>query len=199
MNRYAVAIILRAELRAWRNRITKGNPVRVVGLALFALFAGIVFGGSLFGIAFAAGEALPSARDAILAGAFTALSVMMLVVGFPSATGAGLYLAWNLTIRQSSTAIKHRPDFSNLVSTLQRLDWLPSAWPGHALTGVINGDAGLALAWTALTFVLAAVLSLSAAFLYESTLLAGLGRVGGVPSRVRNRSLPQPGGAPTGP
>src|SRR5437660_1673705 len=68
MNRYAVAIILQAELRAWRNRITKGNPVRVVGLALFALFAGIVFGGSLFGIAFAAGEALPSARDATVAG-----------------------------------------------------------------------------------------------------------------------------------
>ncbi len=295
MNRYAVAIILRAELSAWRNRITKGNPVRVVGLALFAFFAGIVFAGSLFGIAFAAGGALPSARDAILAGAFTALSVMMLVVGFPSviasyfagrdlmqlilapvrtseiflarslfamsanilvaalflafivglgagsgasplyyllalvlvvvqvllisalqvnfmaavlrwvpariardvalavasATGAGLYLLWNLTIRQSFTAIRRRPDFSNLVSTLQRLDWLPSAWPGHALSAVINGDAGLALAWTALTFVLAAALTMAAALLYERTLLAGLGLLGGVPSRVRNRGAAQ--------
>ncbi|TMC85839.1 MAG: hypothetical protein E6J06_02570 [Chloroflexi bacterium] len=282
MSRSAVEIILRAELRAWRNRITKGNTVRVVGLALFVFLAAIVFGGSLFGIAFAAGEALPSARDAILAGAFTALSVMMLVVGFPSviasyfagrdlmqlilapvrtseiflarslfamsantlvaalfltfivglgagsgasplyyllalvlvviqvllisalqvnfmaavlrwvpariardvalavasATGAGLYLLWNLTIRQSFTAIKRRPDFSNLVSTLQRLDWLPSAWPGHALSGLINGDAGLALGWTALTLVLAAALTISAALLYERTLLAGLGLAG---------------------
>ena len=63
---------------------------------------------------------------------------------------------------------------------------------------MINGDAGLAVAWTALTFVLAAVLSLSAAFLYERTLLAGLGLLGGVPSRVRNRSAAQLGVARTG-
>src|SRR5437016_12260821 len=84
MSRSAVAIIIRAEIRAWRNRIARGNAARIVGIALVVLFGGIVFGGSLFGIAFAAGGALPSARDAILAGAFTALSVLMLVVGFPT-------------------------------------------------------------------------------------------------------------------
>ncbi|OLB90404.1 MAG: hypothetical protein AUI15_24935 [Actinobacteria bacterium 13_2_20CM_2_66_6] len=295
MSRSAVAIIIRAELRAWRNRLARGNAARIVGIALVVLFGGIVFGGSLFGIAFAAGGALPSARDAILAGAFTALSVLMLVVGFPtviasyfagrdlmqlilspvrtseifiarslfamsanilfgtlfltfiaglgagsgasplyyvlalvlvvvqvllisalqvnfmaavlrwvparlardvalavaSVTGAGLYLLWNLTIRESFTAIRRRPDFSNLVSTLQRLDWLPSAWPGHALSAVINGDAASALGWTALTLVLAAALLLSAGLLYERTLLAGLGLLGGVPSRVRNRGATQ--------
>src|SRR2546423_3003197 len=84
MRRLAVGIIVRADLRAWRNRITRGNSLRVVGLALIGLLGAIVFGGSLFGLAFAAGSTLPAARDAILAGAFTALSVLMLVVGFPT-------------------------------------------------------------------------------------------------------------------
>ncbi len=293
MNGSAVAIILRAELRAWRNRISRGNPLRVVGLGIFAFFVALVFGGSLFGVAFAAGGALPSARDTILAGAFTALSVLMLVVGFPtvitsyfagrdlmqlilapvrtseiflarslfamsanillatlfltfiaglgagsgasplyyvlalvlvavqvllvsalqvnfmaavlrwvpariardvalavaSITGAGLYLLWNLTIRQSFSVIRHRPNFSSLVANLQRLDSLPSAWPGHALGAVLSGDAAAAIEWTGLTFLLAAVLVTIGAMLYERTLLSGLGLLGGVPSRSRNRAV----------
>jgi len=291
MSRYAVAVILRAELRAWRNRITRGNSLRIVALVLLGFFGGVVFGGSLFGVAFAAGEALPSARDAILAGAFTALAVLMLVVGFPtviasyfagrdlmqlivapvktseiflarsvfamsanilvaalfvtfiaglgagsgasplyyllalvlvvmqvlmvsalqvnfmaavlswvpariardvalavaSVTGAGLYLAWNLTIRQSITAARRRPDFSHLVSTLQSIEWVPSAWPGHALSAVINGDAVGTLLWTGLTLLLALALVAAAVLLYERTLLAGLGLLGGVPGVRRNR------------
>jgi ABC-2 type transport system permease protein len=292
VSRYAVAVILRAELRAWRNRITRGNSVRIVALVLVGFFGGVVFGGSLFGVAFAAGAALPSARDAILAGAFTALSVLMLVVGFPtviasyfagrdlmqlilapvktseiflarslfamsanilvgtlfltfivglgagsgasplyyllalvlvvvqvllvsalqvnfmaavlrwvpariardvavavaSVTGAGLYLAWNLTIRQSFTATRRTPDISHLVSTLQSIEWVPSAWPGHALSAVINGDGTAAVLWTGLTLLLAFGLVTAAVLLYERTLLAGLGLLGGVPGRRRNRS-----------
>ncbi len=298
MNRSAVEIILRAELRAWRNRIAKANPIRIVGLALFAVFTGIVFGGVLFALAAAAGHLLPSARDAMLAGAFTALSVLMLVVGFPSViatyfagrdlmqlvlapvssleiflarslfamsanllvavvflifvvgvgvgsaasllyyplalvlvfvqvllvtalqavfmaavlrwvpariardvavavasvAGGGLYLAWNLTLRQTIGAFSPRrqPDLTNLVSLLQRIEFVPSAWPGHALNAVIRGDASAALAWTGLTMVLAVVLVGVAALLYERTLLAGLGLLGGVPSRWRARQKKAP-------
>jgi len=298
VNRSAVEIILRAELRAWRNRIAKANPIRIVGLALFAVFTGIVFGGVLFALAAAAGHLLPTARDAMLAGAFTALSVLMLVVGFPSViatyfagrdlmqlvlapvssleiflarslfamsanllvavvflifvvgvgvgsaasllyyplalvlvfvqvllvtalqavfmaavlrwvpariardvavavasvAGGGLYLAWNLTLRQTIGAFSPRrqPDLTNLVSLLQRIEFVPSAWPGHALNAVIRGDASAALAWTGLTMVLAVVLVGVAALLYERTLLAGLGLLGGVPSRWRARQKKAP-------
>ena len=306
MNRSAVEIILRAELRAWRNRIAKANPLRIVGLALFAVFTGIVFGGVLFALAAAAGHLLPTARDAMLAGAFTALSVLMLVVGFPSViatyfagrdlmqlvlapvssleiflarslfamsanllvavvflifvvgvgvgsaasllyyplalvlvfvqvllvtalqavfmaavlrwvpariardvavavasvAGGGLYLAWNLTLRQTIGAFSPRrqPDLTNLVSLLQRIEFVPSAWPGHALNAVIRGDASAALAWTGLTMVLAVVLVGVAALLYERTLLAGLGLLGGVPSRwkARQKKAPRVAGSGAG-
>ena len=306
MNRSAVEVILRAEWRAWRNRIAKANPLRIVGLALFALFTGIVFGGVLFVLAAAAGHLLPTARDAMLAGAFTALSVLMLVVGFPSViatyfagrdlmqlvlapvsaleiflarslfamsanllvaiiflifvvgvgvgsgasllyyplalvlvfvqvllvtalqavfmaavlrwvpariardvavavasvAGGGLYLAWNLTLRQTIGAFSPRrqPDLTNLVSLLQRIEFVPSAWPGHALNAVIRGDASAALAWTGLTMVLAVVLVGVAALLYERTLLAGLGLLGGVPSRwkARQKKAPRVAGSGAG-
>ncbi|HEV2140136.1 MAG TPA: hypothetical protein VGT01_03010 [Candidatus Dormibacteraeota bacterium] len=289
--RSALAVIVRAELRAWRNRVSRSNPARVVGLAIFGLLAATVIGGSLFAVAVAAGHLLPSARDAILAGAFTALSVLMLVVGFPTViatyfagrdlmqlilapvrtgeiflarslfamsanllvaavfltfvagvgagsgasplfyvlavmlvvlqvllvtslqatfmaavlrwvparlardvaiavagfTGAGAYLAWNITVRRSF-ATRARPDVGGIVSTLQRIEWLPSAWPGHALSSLIAGDAGATLAWTAATLLLAGALVACSVFLYERTLLAGLGLLGGVPtSRARTK------------
>ncbi len=83
----AVTVVIRAEMRAWRNR-ARASPGRVVGLALLIGVGTLILGGTLFGVAFAAGGALPSARDSILAGAFTGLSVMMLVVGFPSVIGS---------------------------------------------------------------------------------------------------------------
>lgn len=279
----AVSIIVRAEIRAWRNRLL-GNSGRAVGLAILLALGGLVVGGSLFGVAFAVGSFLPSAREAVLAGAFTALAVMMLVVGFPSVIGsyfagrdlmalvlapvsirdiflarslfamsanalvaalflvfvaglgagsqasplyyllalvlvvvqvlsvtalqvlvmagvlrvvpariarevavavagvggAALYAAWNLTLRQSFATLRRRPDLSQLTATLHRIDWLPSAWPGHALGAVIDGDLGATLLWTGLALLLAALLSAGAALLYESTLLSGLGILGGV-------------------
>jgi len=298
VSRSAVGIILRAEWRAWRNRIAKANPLRVVGLVVFALLGGTVFGGFLFALAAAAGHLLPSARDAMLSGAFTALSVLMLVVGFPSViatyfagrdlmqlvlapvrsieiflarslfamsanllvavvflifvagvgagsgasplyyllalalvfvqvllvtalqatfmaavlrwvpariardvavavasiAGGGLYLAWNLTLRQTlgSFAPRHQPDLSSLVSSLQRIEWVPSSWPGHALSAVIEGNASAALVWTGVTLVFAIVVVGAAALLYERTLLAGLGLLGGVPSRWRTRRRKPP-------
>ena len=84
MNRSAVAVILGAELLAFRNRLTKGRPGRLV-LILILLFAGaIVFGGFVFSAGLAGAQFLPQARDSMLAGAFTALSVLMLVLGFPT-------------------------------------------------------------------------------------------------------------------
>lgn len=299
MNRSPVGIILRAEARAWRNRITKSNPLRVVGLAIFGLLTGTVFGGFLFAIAAIAGHLLPAAREAMLAGAFTALSVLMLVVGFPSViatyfagrdlmqlvvapvrsteiflarslfamsanllvaviflifvagvgagsgaspfyymlalilvfvqvllvtalqatlmaavlrwvpariardvavalasiAGGGLYLTWNITLRQTlSTTFSRRsqPDLSNLVSVLQRIEWVPSSWPGHALNAVIDGNVSAALAWTGVTLALAVVLVGVAALLYERTLLAGLGLLGGVPARWWTRRRKEP-------
>ena len=290
MNRATIAIILRAELQAWRNRIRTGNRARVVGLGILGSVAALVFGGSLFGVADAAAQFLPSARDAILAGAFTALSVLMLVVGFPtviaayfagrdlmqlilapvrtaeiflarslfamsanvllaaifltfvaglgagsgasplyyllalslvfvqvllitalqatfmaavlrwvpariardialavaSTTGAGLYLGWNIAIRQNLSS-RRDPNISGIVTLLRSLGWIPSTWPGHALSAVIAGDGAAAVAWTGLTLALACLLVGAAALLYERTLLAGLGLLGGVPATWRAR------------
>ncbi len=87
MNRSAVAIILGAELRAWRNRLFKQRPGRTVLLVIFLLVAGNVFVGAAFAVGVAAAQFLAGARDALLAGAFTALSVLMLVLGFPTVIG----------------------------------------------------------------------------------------------------------------
>lgn len=294
MTRSAVAIILRAEVRAWRNRIA-GNAARAVGVAVIGGLSALVIGGSLFALAFFAGQLLPASRDAMLSGAFTSLAVLMLVVGFPtviatyfagrdllqlilapvttaeifiarsvfamsantlaaaiflsfvaglgagsgaspvyyvtalvllavlvlmvtafqlifmagvlklvparvardvaigvaSVTGAGLYLLWNLTIRQSFTP-RHAPDISGLLTVFQRIEWVPSAWPGHALSAVIDGGIAAAVAWTGLTLLLAGALVVVAAALYERTLLAGLGLLGGPPARWRRRTRVPP-------
>jgi hypothetical protein len=109
-------------------------------------------------------------------------------VAVASLVGAGLYAAWNLTFRQTFGSLRHRPDLTQLVSTLRGVDSLPSAWPGHALAATIAGDAGAAVLWTGLVLLLAAVLAASAALLYESTLLAGLGILGNVGIARRRRA-----------
>ena len=288
MNISTVSVILGAELLAWRNRLAKNRPGRTVILAIFVLVAGVTFGGFVFSGGIAAAAFLPQARDSMLAGAFTALSVLMLVLGFPTVignffvgpdllqlvlapigsvdiflarallamranillagvvlafiagvgvgsgvspayyvaalflifvqvlvvtalqailmsavlrivpariardvavavaglTGAGLYLVWNLTIR-SSVMRRGAPDVSGLVSLANRIDWLPSAWPGHALSAVIYGDTVAALSWSLLFLALGGVLTGTAAALYGRTLLAGLGLLGATPTLWR--------------
>lgn len=274
--------ILRAEVLALRHRLLKRKPARLVGLALFLAAAAVFIGGGAFTVGATAGQFLPSARDSMLAGGFTALSVLMLVVGFPTViatffvgrnllqlvlapvrpieifvarlllamsanllislillmatlgvgvgsqappiyfalavvliflqvlvatafqvilmsvvlqwvparlardvaaavaglAGAGFYLAWNLSLRQSFSP-RGRPDLSNLTSFVNHIEWLPSAWPGHALSAVIAGDTGAAATWLLLSLALAVLLLAAAEILYERTLLAGLGLFGG--------------------
>lgn len=276
--------ILKAEIRALRNRLWKRGRARLALLAVFLVTAGIVVGGGAFSLGAAAGHFLPMARDPLLAGGFTSLSVLMLVLGFPTViasffvgrdllqlvlapvrpveifiaraalamianllissllvagalgvgvgsgappvyyamavvlvilqvlvvtsaqallmsivlrwvparlardfaagiaglAGAGFYIAWNVNLRQSF-ASRDRPDLSNFTALVQRADWLPSTWPGHALGAVIDGAPGPALGWTVLTAVFAAILVAAAGMLYGRTLLAGLGVFGGVP------------------
>jgi hypothetical protein len=278
----ATRIILRAELVGFKNRLLKRNPVRLALLGVFFLLAIVFVGGGAFALGLSAGKFLPAARDALLSGGFTALSVLMLVVGFPTViatffvgrdllqlvlapvrileifaarlvlamsanllissillaaaigigvgsgaspayfvltlllivfqvliitalqavlmsvvlrfvparvardvaaavaglAGASFYLAWNLSLRQAFS-FRSKPDVSNLSSTLQRFDWLPSAWPGHALGSAISGDVGSAFVWTVITLAAGSVLVVAAGFLYERTLLRGLGVFGG--------------------
>ncbi len=250
--------------------------------ALFLVAAAVFIGGGAFTVGATAGRFLPSARDSVLAGGFTTLSVLMLVVGFPTViatlfvgrdllqlvvapvrpieilaarlvlamaanilisgillmailgvglgagapvaffplavvliflqvlvvtalqailmsivlqwvparlardvaagiaglAGVGFYLAWNLSLRQSFSS-QGRPNLSNLTSALDRVEWLPTAWPGHALSAVIAGNAGTAIVWLLFSVVLAVLMIAAAALLYERTLLAGLGVFGG--------------------
>jgi len=100
--------------------------------------------------------------------------------GVAGLTGAAFYLAWNLSLRQTFSR-KGRPDLTNLTSTVQRIDWLPTTWPGHALSAIVGGSFGGAAIWLGATVVLATLLVATAALLYERTLLSGLG-VFGVPA-----------------
>lgn len=290
MNRFAVSVILGAELRAWWNRLTKGRPGRTAVLAVALSVMTITFGGFVFSGGIAAAHFLPEARDTMLAGGFTALSVLMLVLGFPTVignffvgtdliqlvlapirsldifvarallamranvllaavvlaftagvgvgsgasplyyavallllfvqvllvtaaqvilmagvlrfvpariardvavavaglTGASLYLLWNVTLR-GSFARRAAPDVSGLVALASRIDWLPSAWPGHALNAVVDGDVTAALGWSVACIALAVGLTTVAAALYGRTLLAGLGLLGATPTLWRRR------------
>jgi ABC-2 type transport system permease protein len=295
VNRSAVAVILGAELRAWWNQVSKGRGGRTAGLTAVVALASIIFGGIVFAGGLAAAEFLPENRDAMLAGAFTALSVLMLVLGFPTVignffvgtdllqlvlapirnmdifiarsllamranvllagvvyaflagvglgsnaspvyyvvgavllflqvlavtglqvilmaavlrfvpsrlardvavgvagvAGAGLYLAWNVTLRGSFGG-GSRPNVSSLVTLASRIDWLPSAWPGHALNAVIHGDVPGVAAWFFLFLALALVLTGASAALYGRTLLAGLGLLGSTPTLWKRRSRATP-------
>jgi hypothetical protein len=294
VNGFTPQIILLAELRAWRHRLLKRGPVRLALLGLVLLVAAVTIGGAVFAAGATAAAFLPSSRDALLAAAFTALSVLMLVIGFPTViatlfvgrdllqlvlapirpmeiflarlllamsanllisslvimatlglgvgsgaplafyplalilifvqvlivtalqailmslvlqwvparlardvaaavaglAGAGFYLAWNLTLRQSFTP-RNRPDLSNLNSALQSVGWLPSAWPAHALSAVITGNAAVAAIWFGFSVALAVVTIAAAGILYRRTLLAGLGVFGG-PQAVWKRSTAGP-------
>lgn len=282
MNASSTRIILAAELLAWRHRFFKRDPVRLALLIAFLLFAALMVGGGSLAVGATAARFLPSARDVILAGGFTMLSVLMLVVGFPTVisslfvgrdllqlvvapvrsieiflsrvvlamtanlfiggillmgmlgvgigsgapfvfyplvvmliaiqvlvvtslqtilmsavlrwvpariardvaagiaglAGAAFYLAWNLNLRES-VGPRSRPDLTNLTAVVTRVEWLPTAWPGHALSAVIAGSLASALVWVLLSLTLAALLVGIAANLYGRTLLAGLGIFGG--------------------
>ena len=286
-------VILGAELRALRNRLLRSGPVRLVLLALLLLAAVVFVGGGAFAVGGAAGHFLPAADDSLLAGGFTALSALMLVIGFPTViatffvgrnllqlvvapvptrqifaarlvlamsanvlvsailmagvlglgvgtgaswlffplavgliliqvvvvtslqailmtvvlrwvparlardvaaavagiTGASFYLAWNLNLRHTFSG-SARPDVSNVVALVQRVDWIPSAWPGHALSAAVAGRPVPAAAWALLTIVLAALLVAVAELLYERTLLAGLGIFGSTPVVWRRKAPP---------
>jgi hypothetical protein len=282
VNARATWTILRAELLALRHRLLKRSPTRLLLLALFLVAAAVFIGGGAFTVGATAGRFLPSARDSVLAGGFTSLSVLMLVVGFPTViatlfvgrellqlvvapirpieilvarlvlamtanilisgillmatvgvgigssallvffplavvlifmqvlvvtalqailmslvlqwvparlardvaaaiagfAGIGFYLAWNLSLRQSFGS-QGRPNLSNLTSALDHVEWLPTAWPGHALSAIIAGNSGAAAVWLLSSLVLAVLMIAAAALLYERTLLAGLGVFGG--------------------
>jgi hypothetical protein len=77
-------IILRAEVVALRHRLLKRGTVRLALLAVFLVIAAIFIGGGAFSLGVAAARFLPQARDPILAAGFTALAVLMFVLGFPT-------------------------------------------------------------------------------------------------------------------
>jgi ABC-2 type transport system permease protein len=298
----ATRIILGAEALAFRHRLLKRGPVRLAVLAI-ALVAAVVFiGGGAFAIGAGAGRFLASAVDTVLVGGFTSLSVLMLVVGFPTViatffvgrdllqltlapvrtveifaarlilamganllisfilgavvlgvgvgtgaplayfllavpliflqvliitslqtilmsiilrwvparmardvaaaaaglTGAGLYLAWNVSLRQSLVG-RTRPNLDNLDTFVQRIDWLPPAWPGHAMSAMIAGNAPAAAMWVGLTLLLAAVTLGAAEVLYERTLVSGLGVFGNTQPiwsrKARRQGVPSGRGA----
>ncbi|HXC80017.1 MAG TPA: hypothetical protein VNU19_23550 [Candidatus Acidoferrum sp.] len=286
--------ILGAEILALRHRLTSRGKARLALLTVFLAAAGIFIVGGAFSLGAGAAHFLPTAIDPLLVGGFTGLSVLMLVVGFPTViatffvgrdlllltlapvrtveifaarltlamaanllissillavilgvgagagapaiyffvavplifaqvlaitcvqtalmslvlqwvparrardvaalvaglTGAGLYLAWNLSLRQSLGA-RSRQDLASLNTLLQRIDWLPPAWPGHALSDIIGGNFGAAAFWSALLILVCAVLLVLAAVLYQRTLLAGLG-VFGSPQAIWSRKARKP-------
>jgi putative ABC exporter len=287
-------VIARAQLLGARNRLMKRNPARLVILAITLAVAGIFLGGGSFAVGATAGHFLPFALDPLLAAGFTALSLLMLVVGFPTVisslfvgrdllqlvvapvrtrdifaarlasavtanlllsfilaagvlgvgagagapwlyypmallliavqvlvvtalqailmtvilrwvpaklardvaagvaglTGAALYLAWNLNLRKTFGR-KDAPDVSNLTSFVQRIDWLPTTWPGHALSATLQGSIGTALVWMLATLALGVLLVAAAELLYERTLLFGLG-IFGAPTAVWRRRKQRP-------
>ena len=289
----ATRTILGAEILALRHRLIKRGTARLTLLAIFLTGAGIFIGGGAFSLGAGAAHFLPTAVDPLLVGGFTGLSVLMLVVGFPTViatffvgrdlllltlapvraieifvarltlamaanlmislillavilgvgagasappiyfviavplifvqvlaitclqtalmsvvlrwvparrardvaaavaglTGAGLYLAWNLSLRQSFAG-RSRQDLANLNTLLQRIDWLPPAWPGHALSAVIAGNVSAAAAWSMLSLLVGVALLVLAAALYQRTLLAGLG-IFGSPQAIWSRKEPR--------
>jgi len=302
MSTSATLTILEAELLAWRHRFLKRSRTRLVLLIVFLVIAALVIGGGSFIVGAAAGRFLPQARDVILAGGFTMLSVLMLVVGFPTVisslfvgrdllqlvvapvrpieifisrvvlamtanvfiggillmaifgvgvgsraplvfyplavllialqvlvvtslqtilmsvvlrwvparlardvaagvagfAGAAFYLVWNFNLRPSFSP-RSQPDLTNLTSVIERVEWLPSAWPGHALSGVITGNPGTTIVWMLFSAVLAGLLVGAAANLYGRTLLAGLGVFGGERSVWKRAAADKTGAvAPTG-
>jgi ABC-2 type transport system permease protein len=286
----AIPIILGAELRSLRNQLFKRSGIRIAVIAVVAGIAAVTIGGASFAAGAGIGHYLPTAEDPILTGAFTALSVLMLLIGFPTViatlfvgrdllqlvlapvrtfdvfaarlalavsanafisaillaavlglgaganaapayyvlavflvlvqillvtsvqallmslvlqvvparlardvaaglaglTGAGLYLTWNIALRRDFTRGSY-PDLSNLTRLTQRIDLLPSAWPGHALSAALAGNIGTSALWSGLAVGVTAVTLSAAALLYSRTVLAGLGVFGSTPVMWRRR------------
>jgi hypothetical protein len=295
----ALPVIVRAEVLGARNRLLKRNPAQLVILVITLLVAAAFLGGGAFAIGATAGHFLPLALDSLLGAGFTGLSLLMLVVGFPTViaslfvgrdllqlviapvrtrdifvarlttavtanlllsfvlaagvmgvgagagapwifypmallliavqvlvitavqailmtvilrwlpakmardvaaavaglTGAALYLAWNLNLRNTFSR-RGAPDVSNLTSFVSRIDWLPTTWPGHALSATLQGSVGTALVWMLATLALAAILVAIAELLYERTLLFGLGVFGSATTVWRRRARPSPRPSP---
>lgn len=288
--RSPVVLIVATELRAWRNRLAKGSSARAILLLAVLLLGAVVVGGAVFSLADAASQFLPYLREPMLVGAFSALSILMLVIGFPtvianffvgtdlmqlvvapvrpieiflgrsvlamranlllgfvismfvigagvgagatpayyalalllvvlqvliitalqtlllclvlqwvparlardvavavaSIAGAVIYIGWQITLRQT---VGRHPDVSGLVSFAHRIDWLPAAWPGHALSSVLDGTPVAATAWIGLTLLLAVVLTGAAGYFYSRTLVTGLGQFGGAGALWRRRAV----------
>ena len=289
MSSSAAQIILKAELLAWRHRLLSRGPGRLALLGIALLAAAVFIGGGAFTIGAAAGHFLPMTRDTILTGGFTSLSVLMLVIGFPTViatffvgrellqlvlapvrpldifiarlllamsanllissillmstlgvgvgsgaplayfplavvlifvqvlvvtalqailmsvvlrwvparlardvaaavaglAGAGFYLAWNINLRQSFST--RHPDLSSFSALVGKVEWLPSAWPGHALSAVIAGNDAEAATWVAFCVLFGVLVVAMAEILYRRTLLTGLGVFGG-PQPIWRRS-----------
>lgn len=296
----ATRTVLGTEIVALRHRLLNRGRARLALLAIALIVAAIFIGGGAFSFGAGASHFLPTAIDPLLVGGFTGLSVLMLVVGFPTViatffvgrdlllltlapvrtieifaarlilamganllissillavilgigagagapaiyyvvavplifiqvlavtcvqtalmsvvlqwvparrardvaaavaglTGAGLYLAWNVSLRQTFSG-RSRQDLENLNTTLQRIDWLPPAWPGHALSAIIAGNPGAAAAWALLATALGVGTLVLAAALYQRTLLSGLG-VFGSPQAIWSRRARRPGRSPRG-
>jgi len=105
-------------------------------------------------------------------------------------SGAGFYLAWNINLRQSFSPRNH-PELSNFTSLVNHVEWLPSAWPGHALSAVIAGNPSEAATWVLFSVVLAVLVLAIAEILYRRTLLTGLGVFGGPPAIWRRGAAKQ--------
>jgi len=80
----ALQVIITSELLAFRNRALKRNPARLAAVAIILLFGAVVIGGGTFTVGATAGHFLTFAVDPLLAAAFTGLSLLMLVIGFPT-------------------------------------------------------------------------------------------------------------------
>lgn len=288
--RSTVLLIIATELRAWRNRLIKGSGRRAILLPVVLVLGAVVVGGAIFSVADAASQFLPTVREPMLVGSFAALTILMLVIGFPtvianffvgtdlmqlviapvrpleiflgrsvlamranfllgfvivmfvigagvgaggpalyyvlaivlvmvqilvvtalqtlllclvlqwvparlardvsvavaSIAGALVYVGWQVTLRQT---LGRHPDISGLVSFAARVDWLPVAWPGHALSSLLDGAVAATAAWIGLTLLFAVVLSGAAAFFYSRTLVTGLGQFGGAGSLWRRRAV----------
>jgi hypothetical protein len=287
----ALQVIVSSELLAFRNRVLRRNPARLAAIGIILLFAAVVIGGGTFTVGATAGHFLLFVIDPLLAAAFTGLSLLMLVIGFPTViasffvgrdllqlvvapvrirdifvarlaiaasanllisgilvagvlgvgagagapflyyvlaallialqivvmtslqvilmtlilrwvparlardvaaavaglTGVALYVGWNLSLRQTFGR-RGRADLSNLTSLAQHIDWLPTTWPGHALSAAVDGNLGTAVVWALATVVLAVLLLAIAELLYERTLLSGLGTFGGAAIVWRRRA-----------
>jgi hypothetical protein len=109
--------------------------------------------------------------------------------GVAGLAGAGFYLAWNINLRQSFSP--RHPDLSNFSSLVGKVEWLPSAWPGHALSAVIAGHTAEAATWVAFSVAFGVLVLVMAEVLYRRTLLTGLGVFGGPPPIWRRGAAKQ--------